>query len=74
MKIKKNGGFKKMEQRENDLLYIVKKLQEDKTKNGVVLSASAYDEEKNMWHNIRLYFPFPVEVEKDENDKKEDIK
>lgn len=57
-----------MENQNNNLLYVVKKLQEDKNRTGVILNASAYDEGKKAWHNIQLYFPFPVNVEKYEED------
>lgn len=46
-----------MKYNKSDLLYIVKKIEEDKDGKGVFLNASAYDNNKNMYHNIRQYLP-----------------
>lgn len=52
----------------NDILYTVKKWQRTEKKNGVILHASAYDKEKEEWHNVRMYVPFAVNVAEDKRE------
>lgn len=57
-----------MENQRSDLLFTVKKWQKTERKTGVILHASAYDKEKQKWHNMRLYVPFAVNVSEDKRE------
>lgn len=50
-------------------LYAVAKWQKTERKTGVILHLSAYDKEKNEWHNARVYVPFAINVAEDKREK-----
>ena len=41
-----------------ELIYIVERIEKYKNDKGIFLNASAYDDIKKMYHNIRLYIPY----------------
>lgn len=57
-----------MANQRNDLLFTVKKWQKTEKKTGVILHLSAYDKEKNEWHNVRAYAPFAINVADDKRE------
>ena len=45
------------------MIYTIRKWRENKNGTGVVLNASAYDDDNDRWKNVKIYVPYTTDDE-----------